>query len=52
MENHDSGLGNLRFAQGPLIGLAPSLILAVVSLLLWRKLRTQRKTVPIFATPD
>lgn len=38
----DTGLANIPFVRGLLFGLAPSLVLAIVSLLLWRRLRKTR----------
>jgi predicted SnoaL-like aldol condensation-catalyzing enzyme len=39
----DTGAGNMLFVEGLLVGLVPSLVLLVVSLLLWRRLRKQSK---------
>lgn len=39
----DTSAANMLFVEGLLLGLLPSLILLVVSLLLWRKLRKQRQ---------
>jgi len=40
----DSGAGNLPFVKGLLLGLIPSVILLVISFLLWRRLRKKSRT--------
>jgi len=41
----DTAQGNILIIQGLIVGLMPTFILAVVTFLLWRKLRKQRKAI-------
>ena len=41
----DTAQGNILIIQGLIVGLIPTFILAVVTFLLWRKLRKQRKAI-------
>ncbi len=45
----DFAWGRILFAQGLLVGLIPSLILGIISLILWRKLRKAR-SIPDHST--
>ena len=41
----DTAQGNIPFVQGLFLGLIPAVIFLILSLILWRKLRKQKRTV-------
>ncbi len=47
----DFAWGNILFLKGLLVGLIPSLILVIISFLLWRKLRKQQDAVKTRGAP-